>query len=622
MPRTWEAQPIFDGVSDVLLTTDFLYGNIRNEAVLGDQEQNIPVQKLLDLVTLQEAYDNGTTILFTDSNPVILDAQSLTSQSNILQLKNDNLSTEVNLFELHSTGLHKQQPLDIITRDIVKFPLILLTPNYLSQYNGILYLQINTGGNTDLDKVSIDNPLIPSDFQKIAFLDDFVKQTEEHGGVVYTISADEIHVTNKNTGATIKTVESDSPFVILNNLQRFIFRGDTMFVTSKSSNGIPVISFANPTQPVTLTTISTDTPGVTSTNDPIELAFYGEELFISLQSEDAIQIVNIPNDNPANATGAGRINDGDVVTGGTWILRGPTLLRIVDTLGFVHSLDAASNHFITLFDAADKGLEILSQTAIPEVPTNVIIEGNYMFIGFNKTSDNILTIYDISNPSDPIEIRTLTNAEFNLDESDGFVIRGNELYIGCKFEGTTAIAVLSLEGMYIQSIQTGSALVGELDVKNARIQSLDVSNNLGVQNAQVSGALGASVSRTGNFDFGSKVFASGEGPANLTLDFQYDYSIINIVLDSGVGGDITLKAKNVTKGHKIMIIYESAATGQRAKFSENIWLTLNYGKQSFDQDNNVEDWAILECVADLTADQASNASTTNKILVTIGESHT
>lgn len=616
MPRTWDAQPPFTGT---LVASDFLYGQDTSEVIVAQKEQRIPVQKLLDIISLNVAYEGGPEIIFDDDTPIILNVDTMSNTEDILyKLTHETLSATVNLYEMHKSGLHRQQPVDIIEKNRFNISGLGNLPFWLSQTSGSLYI-----ANTELNEFTVlplDNPFDPTLDNNITGISPAigsVRQVEERGGIIYVLGDQGIAAIDKATHVTLSVVEHNENGVVLNGGTQFTFQGDTIYASGDTSNTVSPFSYANNEFPIIHDAINDAfLGGGTPISKPRQLKFYGNRLFIANEDTDQITILEIPRNTPADASVFADVDDGNVSGSFTWALDQVQVLEISGTLGFAAGKTPSETTYTAqLFNVTNSPFNILSQVILPSQPHQVTFNNQYLLVSYFGTTVDMLSVYDISDPENPILVRHFTNSDFSISFSQGLAVRGNEIYMGTRTGGNSGIIVLSLEGIITQSIAAGTANFGTLDAKTAKVKTLQVDDTIAAYNGQFTGILGAQETRTGNHNIGD-ILVTASAPTPVILDFQYDYSIVRVEVASSVNNTFDFRPINVRKGHKIRLVYDSFKNGVRGRFTESIWKRASFAEQQFENSGQpITNWAELECMEDILNENIVSAS--EKILFSI-----
>lgn len=591
MARTWNERSPFSGT---LGNNDFLYGQIAGEPA-ADAEVPIPIPKLLEIITLRVAYDGGAQIDFIDDKAIVYDVTNISDQNDtVLEIENANLPQDTFPFKIFKTGLHRQQPVDLVERGLFVSPGVL--PFRMQQIDGTLYIADTSTARFTI--ATLDNAFAPTVVKEIidsASVGE-ISQVTEHAGVIYAMGNVGITLFDKNTHSEIISLLDGTSGVKFAENKGFIFQGEIMYVSVGNDDSIAIIDFSNKQLPVVFDKIDSSSLGVgVLISNPHGLAFYNENLFVANRLTNQLTIVQIPGGDPSQPLLVAEIEDGDTSGIFTWELSNVEVMEISGTLGFTAGVTfgGGGTYTAALFNVADSPFDILSQFSLPAEPQQVVFNNQYLLVSYIGAGNQLLSLFDISDPENPELVRHFVDSDFSVTASEGLAVRGNEIYLGVTKSGPKVL-VLSLEGMIVQSIAAGSANFGTLDAKTAQVSTLEVTNTLAAANAVIGNALslgGPLTSQARTFPN----FAYSSPGETFDLDFKEDFAVQFIENPAGLGTpDVKLGAKNIRVGARMILVFDNKSGSRTADFSTNFAIMQGTGKVVIP--NNQVSFIFIDCV--------------------------
>lgn len=255
-----------------------------------------------------------------------------------------------------------------------------------------------------------------------------------------------------------------------------IVQGNLAFCGLQSSNDLAIYDVSNPYTPTLLS--STNTSGGGRIYD---LAVLGNYLYTTdYNTANVFDIYDISNPRVPVLKGTATSTDTDATTRGIYV-----------TGRFVHvASNNASNEEYMVYDVSNPTNPVNIYTSgTPVAGLGVFVSGKYAYVSDNSAS---IKVYDVSVPTAITYVRSVTNA------SDKTYIQGKWLY---SF-GASSWSILDLGGIDATGISTGALMVNQLNVsEDAQIGSLIVTGGIstGYNGINTLGNLSAMGTSTKNY---------------------------------------------------------------------------------------------------------------------------
>jgi hypothetical protein len=205
--------------------------------------------------------------------------------------------------------------------------------------------------------------------------------------------------------------------------------GNYAYVTSQTNNALQVINITNPDAPVAAGSLLNGAGGAVL-SAPYGIAVSGSYAYIASSSSNALEIVNIAN--PAAPVHAGKLTDATKLLGARAVAVAGSYAYVVSNTGNTLTVINVSN------PAAPTLAATLAHNAAGPLlagPTAIAISGNYAYV--TSGTSNALQIIDISNPLVPVAKGALVNgtAGAQLSTPSAVTVVGTTAFVTAS--GTT-----------------------------------------------------------------------------------------------------------------------------------------------------------------------------------------
>ena len=213
--------------------------------------------------------------------------------------------------------------------------------------------------------------------------------------------------------------------------------GTYAYVTSQTNNALQVINIANPDAPLPSGSLINGTGGALL-SAPYGIAVVGNYAYIASSSSNALEIVNIAN--PAAPIHAGKLTDATKLLGARAVAVSGNYAYVVNNTGNSLTVINVSN------PAAPTLAATLAHNAAGPLlagPTAIAISGNYAYV--TSGTSNALQIIDISNPLLPVGKGYLVSgtAGAQLTTPSALTVVGNYAFVTAN-GATKAVQVVDV----------------------------------------------------------------------------------------------------------------------------------------------------------------------------------
>ncbi|MBE7525259.1 hypothetical protein HS096_02625 [candidate division WWE3 bacterium] len=308
------------------------------------------------------------------------------------------------------------------------------------------------GGSNILEVIDVQNPQSPVLIATSTLTTSINRLAAEQGRYIFGVGA----------GSSIDVIDASKPasttrvhtFTVGGTHEDAFVSGRFLYLIDSSNSVIRIVDVSDPFNPVSRGAVSL--PSCTESDVFAQGHFVYATcrgvsgLFYIIDASDPDNPVNVGNYTPGSA-----VIDIQVQGGYAY------LAKLDDTIDIVN-ITSSTNPTLT------------STISGVEDPA-IALGGKYLFAGSTGLTTKEIRVYDVSNPSQPALVDTLTLGSSFVGATASLVLSGRYLYFGEASPGN--IRIIDTGGMDTGTLQAGAAEIGDLQV----LGSGYVQNNLHVE---------------------------------------------------------------------------------------------------------------------------------------------